>query len=131
MQSQDKQPEQYRVFVYGTLRKGFSNHRLLNHSGATFVSDAKTIDKYRLTADGIPFVFKQFSDIEITGEVYDVDSNVLSSLDRLEGHPFSYKREIVPTTAGDAWIYFVNSSECFGKKISSGDFNDYRETLRW
>jgi gamma-glutamylcyclotransferase (GGCT)/AIG2-like uncharacterized protein YtfP len=43
------------------------------------------------------------------GELSEVDSEVLQHLDRLEGHPHSYRREQTEITVGnkrvDSWIY--------------------------
>jgi len=114
------------VFVYGTLRKGFGNYRLL--SDAEFIGNAKTKDKYIMYARGIPFVSKNFSQSHIVGEVYKVDKKTLRDLDRLEGHPNWYYREKVPVILEDgkeieAWIYFNDMEN--GHTVETGDFVDY------
>jgi gamma-glutamylcyclotransferase (GGCT)/AIG2-like uncharacterized protein YtfP len=90
-----KQPELFmttNVFVYGTLKRGFGNHFLLNN--ATFVGEYTTKPMYRLFASGLPFL-SEGGNKAIKGEVYAVDDATLAALDRLEGHPNAYRREAV------------------------------------
>lgn len=122
------------IFVYGTLRKGFGNHRrFLNNPGAEFIGNAVTKEKYAMYASGIPFVNKNHKVSNIKGEVYLVDLYVLKNIDALEGHPDWYYREKVDCILDDgkeikAWIYFNNfaSEESI---VESGDFLDYRKSL--
>ncbi len=82
------------VFVYGTLKKGYGNHRLLTTS--KFVSKATTADKYLFQDNGsFPYVIDnslQQSQVReelkhnVIGELYEVTEEVLSSLDSLEGY---------------------------------------------
>ncbi len=102
------------VFVYGTLKKGFGNHYLLENS--KFIGRAKTKEKYKMTANGIPFVSKSKAVSHIIGEVYEVDDETLEKLDFLEDHPDWYKREKVKVVLEDgkeleAWLYFNEISE--------------------
>ncbi len=116
------------IFVYGTLRKGFGNHRLLEN--AEFLGTGRTKEKYKMTANGIPFVSKNEPVSYIIGEVYKIDDKTLKRLDELEGHPDWYKREkvkIILETGKEveAWIYFNEVSE--GRYlIKSGDFKKFR-----
>jgi len=98
------------VFVYGTLKRGFSNHFYLE--GSEFLGEDFTKDRYFMSVfGGIPFVFRDSSESKskgfIKGEVYIVDGSVLCMLDELEGHPDEYKREIIDLKDfGKAWFYF-------------------------
>lgn len=114
-----------KVFVYGTLRKGYGNHVFLE--GSKFLGKAKTKEKYTMYARGIPFVSHEPM-VEITGEVYEVDDFTLNRLDTLEGHPNWYIREKVPViledgTEVEAWLYF-NDVEG-GDIVPTGDYEDY------
>lgn len=75
-----------KVFVYGTLKKGFSNHRVLNNS--KFLGAAYTQEKFSLYCNGFfPYIVKERdSNINVHGEVYGVDDKTLRSLDALEGY---------------------------------------------
>ncbi len=109
-----------RVFVYGTLRSGFGNHHYVAKSA--FCGPAATRHpNYVMTTNGIPFVCEAAPDdpdaARIYGEIYEVDDETLAALDRLEGHPRWYRREIrkfvlwQPTSGRavwDAWIYLCD-----------------------
>jgi gamma-glutamylaminecyclotransferase len=72
----------HKVFVYGTLKKGYGNHRLLKDS--TFLGNALTFEKFTLYDGGFPYLGR-YGASQIIGEVYEVDDDTLSDLDRLEG----------------------------------------------
>ena len=70
------------VFVYGTLRRGGSNHfRLV---GAEFVT-AGTIAGRMYRIDWYPGIVLDAAGDEIQGEVYAVDPELLAALDVFEG----------------------------------------------
>jgi gamma-glutamylcyclotransferase (GGCT)/AIG2-like uncharacterized protein YtfP len=82
------------IFVYGTLKRGFWNHHYL--SGARYVGTG-LVRGYAIygkkTGFGIPYATRVGGDEALVwGEVYDVPESVLQDLDRLEGHPHTYKR---------------------------------------
>lgn len=85
------------IAVYGTLKKGFGNHRLLDPRGFSFVGSFVSVNKFHMTsAGGFPIVYKDQPLHHIGVEVYKVtDPAYLSQVDRLEGHPNWYKREPV------------------------------------
>ena len=120
-----------KVFVYGTLRKGFSNHHYLKNS--KFLGKARTKERYTMVAASIPFVNKTPS-TQIVGEVYEVDVATLKKLDVLEGHPNWYIREKVPVILEDgqeieAWIYFNDREH--GEFVETGDYANYRRYPSW
>ena len=79
------------VFVYGSLKMGLSNHRLLR--GSRFIDFAKTDPEYTMISFGhFPAVMRGGT-TAIHGEVYEVDDETLARLDQLEGHPHFYRRE--------------------------------------
>jgi gamma-glutamylcyclotransferase (GGCT)/AIG2-like uncharacterized protein YtfP len=82
------------LFVYGTLKRGCSNHRYL--AGQTFVSAARTPPGYRLyDLGGYPGIAVEPDDVlGVVGEVWSVDAQGLERLDRFEGiHEGLYRRE--------------------------------------
>ncbi len=92
-----------RLFVYGSLRKGKPNHRLLVKSPlgeATYKGLYKTVSRYYmvgLKSGAYPYVMDipphtSMKPIEIVGEVYEVDEECLRVIDQLEGHPEHYRR---------------------------------------
>jgi gamma-glutamylaminecyclotransferase len=112
-----------KIFVYGTLMKGFGNNRLLEHS--EFVGKAITKNKYTMRERGIPFVNEHKETSKIYGEVYNVDKPTLRALDSLEGHPRWYYRKEIDLELEDgesikAEIYFNEESNC--DIVRSGDY---------
>ena len=87
------------IFVYGTLKKGYHNHRLLE--GCELISDNFIVSGFKLFESGIPFMKRSNNSDMVLGEVYSVDDKTLSRLDSLEGHPNWYRREIVHTPFKD------------------------------
>ena len=124
-------PEENLVFVYGTLKRGFSNNRYL--AGSKFLGTARTKEKFALYSDGLPFLIMTESISEIHGELYQVDDLTLQILDDLEGHPDWYRREQGEICLDDdssqsgieAWVYFSLNS-CGGKLIPSGVYTSNR-----
>ena len=82
-----------RVFVYGTLKKGIQNHHLL--AGAEYVGQAYTIECFKMFNVGFPIIREAEADGHaVFGEVYDVDDQTLSRLDRLENEGTMYDRKV-------------------------------------
>lgn len=83
------------VFVYGTLMRGFRNHRLLAQGGCHYLGRGETRPQYTLVDLG-PFPgLLDVGTTRVRGEVYEVDAPTLAKLDRLEGHPRFYERKPV------------------------------------
>jgi len=76
------EPSPQLVFVYGTLRRGGSNHFRL--AGAEFVT-AGTITGRMYRIDWYPGLVLDDAGDEIHGEVYLVDPEQLAALDLFEG----------------------------------------------
>ncbi len=117
--------EKIPVFVYGTLKKGYENHKYLERSGVKFIGEAKTVQKYVMYFNKYPYVSKDKAISHIHGELYFVDEKVLKDLDKLEGHPDWYRREIVQIRLEngkelEAYLYFNPFEK--GHVISSGKF---------
>lgn len=115
------------VFVYGSLKTGFHNHRLLIDHKAVKLGDATTQERYLLLkGSAFPFLinpehFTTKVDCagllgHVSGEVYKVDDAGLARLDKLESHPEFYRREEIDIQADFAregslrlaWCYFLN-----------------------
>ena len=113
------------VFVYGTLRQGHHNHRLI--MDCKIIDIGRTVNNYAMYANGIPYVSENESISQIYGELYLVSQKILLTLDMLEGHPSWYKRKKVPieTFNGkiyNAWLYFNETKT--NNLIKSGDYAD-------
>ena len=99
------------VAVYGTLKKGYSNY---NHylRNSKYVGGGVTQDKYPLLIEGLPYmVNKKGVGHNVDVDVFKVSNTKLADLDKLEGHPRWYKREIIPIKLKsgkivNCWVYF-------------------------
>jgi gamma-glutamylcyclotransferase (GGCT)/AIG2-like uncharacterized protein YtfP len=112
-----------KVFVYGTLRKGFSNHFIMKPTYR--VGSGLTKKEYAMYSHGIPFLVENEQVSKITGELYIVDETTFDILDILEGHPKWYTRKVVDVNIlgeeHQAWVYFNKKQ---GVLIKSGDYAD-------
>jgi gamma-glutamylaminecyclotransferase len=117
------------VFVYGSLKRGGSNHSVLGED-SIFAGTYKTEPKFTLY-DLVNFPAVCLGgNTSIVGEVYLVDSYVFEDLDYLEGYPKFYNRDkvnLIPIQTTDikidkAWMYFIEDEESLSsyKKIDSG-----------
>jgi gamma-glutamylaminecyclotransferase len=88
------------IFVYGTLKRGGSNHLYLR--GQTFVGEARTAPGFRLYGlDGFPGMVAKADDCDgVTGEVWSVTAEALAHIDGLEGTAEGmYRRARIPLLA--------------------------------
>jgi gamma-glutamylcyclotransferase (GGCT)/AIG2-like uncharacterized protein YtfP len=94
------------LFVYGTLRRGECNHRELR--GSVFLGFARTTPRYAVRRiAGFPALLPGTN--EVSGELYEVDGDLLARLDRFEGD--AYRRRLVDLTGGaSAQAYFLADS---------------------
>jgi gamma-glutamylcyclotransferase (GGCT)/AIG2-like uncharacterized protein YtfP len=99
-----------RIFVYGTLKRGLSNHRYL--AGQRFLGEARTTPEYRLVNfGGYPGMFAVEKDgVSVRGEVWDVDEACRAELDVLEDVAHGmYALEpvtlLAPFDANAVWTY--------------------------
>jgi gamma-glutamylaminecyclotransferase len=85
------------IFVYGTLKRGGSNHSWLE--GQRFVGEAVTEPLFRLhDLDGYPGMVRDLeAGVSVRGEVWEVDAECLARLDELEDvSGGEYCREMIP-----------------------------------
>lgn len=122
------------VFVYGTLRRGESNHPWL--ARARYLGSMITRPQYTMIdMGGYPGILSP-GRTAIVGEVYQLEENRLPQLDILEEVPELYQREVIETRFGQAWIYVLSDmlrtqmhkAEVHYAKIGHGDWVRYRKT---
>ena len=83
----------YKLFCYGSLKKGHYNHFYLRH--ATYLGDYYIEPGYGLFVRNLPFLIKHDDGPGCYGELYEVDRLSLIDIDHLEGHPDWYRRSLV------------------------------------
>jgi gamma-glutamylaminecyclotransferase len=101
-----------KVFVYGSLKKGFHNSELLED--AVFLGEFKTKDYFKMLDLGsYPAIYFDEEGFRVRGELYEIDEDMQRQLDYLEGYPKFYNRkEVDLVDFGDkASIYFFDSDK--------------------
>ena len=117
--------------VYGSLRKGLGNHRVLGNS--KFVGEHTTDPNYTMySLSAFPGVVKGGS-TPIKLEIYEApDDATEARLDMLEGYhgpdnPRNfYNKEVIETPYGEAFIYYINTDMGGGQVVESGDWTEFR-----
>ena len=106
-----------KVFVYGSLKKGWVNNRLLM-SSTLLQSNAVTKDKYGLLNVGFPYMIPEHrfpEDMQeeyckqVQGELYQMkNENTLRALDFLEGEGSHYDRRLILLEDNtECWTYLL------------------------
>ncbi len=122
------------VFVYGTLRKGGSNHFRMD--GAEFVGKGVVKGEIYQIDTNPKLVFpalKLDGECRVVGEVYQVSETQLKALDAFEGiseryeEPYEYRRVMtgVEMESGElayAWVWEWNSCLEGAKLLPEGDW---------
>lgn len=118
------------LFIYGSLRKGASNHsRFLGTAESRFMGEAKTATKFDLFDLGhFPGMVRGSQ--AVVGEIWNVSRMLLSKLDAFEGHPTLYRRSSIQLDSGrivNSYIYTTPREKMQSRfnKIHSGDWMDH------
>ena len=127
----------HRVFVYGTLKKGFSNH---NRILAGYDIKISPVWTYGELYDLGYFPAMTEGENKVYGELIEFDNlEILKRVDYLEGYRGEnsnynfYERRIIQIFTDKnevrAWAYFLNKSKIIehdGDLITSGIWSNYR-----
>ena len=96
----------HRLFVYGTLKKGFPNHDIYMET-AKELGKYQTIEKYPLVLCGERYVpcliYSPGDGHQVEGELYEVDDECLNRLDALERIQESdgYRRFVIRVSSSE------------------------------
>ncbi|MET0221822.1 MAG: gamma-glutamylcyclotransferase family protein [Tardiphaga sp.] len=126
-----------RVFVYGTLMRGF-DHAMSKRlsAGANYLGDATCRGRLYMIAHYPGLLLSDDDGDVVHGEVFRLrDAALMAALDDYEGcgphdaKPTAYLRQVIPVTmadgtALDAWTYVYNWPVIETKRIASGRFLD-------
>lgn len=118
-----------KIFVYGTLKKGFHAHHLISESPSSFYSEIRTSKNYHLYDVGsFPgLVFDSSTDGKgVLGELYEIPEAAFKSLDRYECVSTGlFRREVIELEDGtQANTYIFNSDLDNAIKIDDGLWNN-------
>ena len=112
--TEDKYPA--KVFVYGTLKHGGSNHDVMVRAGGTFLCGAKTKELRKLVVTHLPFLCDGHAPdgYQVEGEIFEIpDARGLDMIDTLEGNGSFYQRrlddfiELDSANEHTAWVYYI------------------------
>lgn len=96
------------MFVYGTLKKGFFNHYILSDISKAFYCGeflTKTAQYVMYDYGAFPIVSKvEIKGNILKGELYIVTPDIIRRMDKLEGHPWWYKRSRIILEDG-TWAF--------------------------
>lgn len=119
------------VFVYGTLRRGAARAMSIRFPNSKFIADAAVKGSlYDLGA--YPGLLLDEANSLVTGEVYEVDDEILKRLDDFEAAS-NYRRKQVEISLGSqpkvCWTYEPDP-EFYSLRtlIASGDWIEYAKT---
>lgn len=120
--------KKFKVFVYGTLKRGQPNNKLMEgifDGEVTYMGKAVTGKEFPLViapaAWNLPCLLAaEGTGKKVRGELFEVDEEMLSFLDQFEGHPDFYRRKQViiqltedhtgqkldPPNIHTCWCYF-------------------------
>ena len=116
------------VAVYGTLKKGHGNHRLLKDSYC--LGEGFTSEPYPLVVDGLPYVIDRAGKGKrVCVEIYRVHLDTLARLDSLEGHPDWYQRKQIQVQlykggTVSAWVYMIPDDKSQTHMNDTGIYTD-------
>src|SRR5690349_20975370 len=118
------------VFVYGTLKAGFPN--AATNRGRLVAAAATTLEPwplYLVSERSVPWLIDSKGEgVRITGELYEVDDDALSAMDRLEriDAPDGYRRRTITVSMpGDgstheAQVYLKEPRQLSPGEIKAG-----------
>ncbi len=123
-----------RVFVYGTLKRGFRN---AHWNGARYLGRYRSCEHYPLLVLGpacLPWLSEQPGQgARVFGELYEADAAQLARMDELEELDRAdwYRRgeiELEPEGGGEvlrAWVYFGSPRRAAREAVQAGPLVEY------
>lgn len=119
-------------FVYGTLKQGHGNNRLLNHPDVKFLGEFVTKPEFTMISlGGFPAVLCE-GDTPVHGELYETENeSVIRRVYSLEGYSGTqhaknnwYDVETIPTKYGDASMFVFRNADKYKnyERIENGIF---------
>ena len=114
------------LFVYGTLKKGFSNNTLIKHT--EFIGEAISVDRFDVSGYSFPCAYPNSEGKLLQGEIYNLSKSDFILTDGLESNGFFYSREIRKFVCNEetveAWIYII-------MKRSGSNYETDSDIINW
>ena len=117
-----------KLIVYGTLMSGERNHRFCRN--AVSITPCTVTGTLYDTGYGFP-AFVPEGDGMVKAELIEIPLADWADVDRLEGYPRLYDRQLLQATLADGgeatgWVYIMTELPEQAKVIESGDWKEYR-----
>ncbi len=111
------------LFVYGSLKRGMANHAQLQQAAWVGCTRLEGLALYDLGPFPMAIACGEPGSA-IEGELYQVTAAVLKQLDRFEGAPRLYQRELHRLNSGETvWVYVGRARQVrHVKRLSSGNW---------
>ena len=109
------------LFVYGSLKRSMANHAQLQQAAWVGCARLEGLALYDLGPFPMAIACSEPGS-EIEGELYQVNAALLEQLDRFEGAPRLYQRELRRLNSGQAvWVYVGRARQMrHVKRLCSG-----------
>lgn len=118
----------HKIFVYGTLKRGFPNHHWLGKNEC--IGETVTVDSiYDMISmsNSTPGVIH--GEYRIGGEIYLVDDSGLEALDCLESNGLLYTRILINVIGHEnVWMYMLNQ---MSRNYSHNNVENKNGVLWW
>ena len=117
-----------KLIVYGTLMSGERNHRFCRN--AVSITPCTVTGTLYDTGYGFPAFIPEGNTV-VNAELIEIPIADWAAVDRLEGYPRLYDRQLLQATLTDGgeatgWIYIMNTLPPMTKVIESGSWKEYR-----
>ena len=124
-----KQNATVQIITYGTLMTGERNHRFCRN--AVSIKPCIVTGTLYDTGYGFP-AYMPYGTTQIKAELMEIPLEDWAAVDRLEGYPQMYDRQLCHARMEEdgseivAWIYIMNNLPKQAKIIVSGDWKAHR-----
>ena len=120
--------ETVKLIVYGTLMSGERNHRFCRN--AVSLTPCTVTGTLYDTGYCFPAFVPEGNTI-VKAELIEIPLADWADIDRLEGYPRLYDRQLLQATLADGgkaigWIYIMNTPPEGARVIESGSWKEYR-----
>ena len=117
-----------KLIVYGTLMSGERNHHFCRN--AVSITPCIVTGTLYDTGYGFPAFVPEGNTI-VKAELIEIPLADWADVDRLEGYPRLYDRQLLQATLDDGgeatgWVYIMTELPEQAKVIESGDWKEYR-----
>ena len=117
-----------KLIVYGILMSGERNHRFCRN--AVSITPCTVTGTLHDTGCGFPAFIPEGNTV-VNAELIEIPIADWAAVDRLEGYPRLYDRQLLQATLTDGgeatgWIYIMNTLPPMAKVIESGSWKEYR-----